>query len=181
MPPEHNDPLAPLLDSPRVRAALEAARAAHPRTLADQREVTAIPAPTGEEGARADWLEGRLREAGVLEVHRDEVGNLLATLRGSTSGGGGSRHAGGSASHSGHSGGAGAEPGAVLAAAHLDTIFPAGYRLRTCASASRTAVCWPPAYRTTAAAWPPWSPWRTCGGRRGSAPSGGAGRVRAGP
>ncbi|MEX2608988.1 MAG: M20/M25/M40 family metallo-hydrolase [Gemmatimonadota bacterium] len=111
MPPEHTDPLAPLLDDARVRAALEAARAAHLRTVADQREVAAIPAPTGDEGARADWLEARLREAGAADVHRDEAGNVVATLGG----------------HSAHTGShTGAEPGAILAAAHLDTVFPAG-------------------------------------------------------
>ena len=43
------------------------------------RTIAAIPAPTGAEGDRIAWLEGRLRQAPGLRT-RDEVGNLVWRL-----------------------------------------------------------------------------------------------------
>lgn len=41
------------------RAANSVLRDTHDHTLRDMIALTAIPAPTGEEGGRADWLAGR--------------------------------------------------------------------------------------------------------------------------
>jgi acetylornithine deacetylase/succinyl-diaminopimelate desuccinylase-like protein len=63
------------------------------------RRICEVPAPTSEEGERATLVAALFREAG-LAVERDAVGNVIAE----TVGGVGPR---------------------VLAAAHLDTVFPA--------------------------------------------------------
>jgi acetylornithine deacetylase/succinyl-diaminopimelate desuccinylase-like protein len=68
-------------------------------TLATQRDLAMIPAPTGAEGRRADAVAERLRGAG-LTVRVDEVGNVRADIS------------------------PGRHPAVVLAA-HLDTVFPA--------------------------------------------------------
>lgn len=72
------------------------------RTLALQREIAGIPAPTGEEGRRGGYVAERLTEIGLAGVRRDAAGNVLARL--------------------GDDG-----PGAgIVLASHLDTVFPAG-------------------------------------------------------
>ncbi|GJG85316.1 aminoacyl-histidine dipeptidase [Gemmatimonadetes bacterium T265] len=82
-----------------VRARLAAADAA---VVADQIAVTEIPAPTGDEGARARWVAARLRAAGIPAVRIDAAGNVVARRPGVDA----------------H----GAAPVAVCA--HLDTVFP---------------------------------------------------------
>lgn len=82
-----------------MRARLAAADAA---VVADQIAVTEIPAPTGDEGARARWVADRLRTAGLLGVRVDAAGNVVARRPGTS--------------------GNGAAPVAVCA--HLDTVFP---------------------------------------------------------
>lgn len=62
-------------------------------------ELTEIPAPSGHEEKRADYVERLLREYGLADVHRDSVGNVIGTYRGT---GGGKR---------------------VVFDAHLDTVF----------------------------------------------------------
>ncbi|HEY0370770.1 MAG TPA: M20/M25/M40 family metallo-hydrolase [Thermoanaerobaculia bacterium] len=63
-------------------------------------ELTEIPAPSGHEQKRADYVERLLREYGLEDVHRDAVGNVIGTYRGT---GGGKR---------------------VVFDSHLDTVFP---------------------------------------------------------
>ena len=80
----------------------------NPKKIMDwQAAVVAIPAPPFGECARAQWLAERFAEAGLADVHTDEIGNVLATLRPSDM-----------------------DPestGAVIVlSAHLDTVFPAG-------------------------------------------------------
>ncbi|HEY0777940.1 MAG TPA: M20/M25/M40 family metallo-hydrolase [Gemmatirosa sp.] len=82
-----------------ARARLAAADAV---VVADQIAVTEIPAPTGDERARAEWIGDRLRAAGVPDVRIDAVGNVVARRPGT--------------------GSAGTAPVAVCA--HLDTVFP---------------------------------------------------------
>lgn len=103
-----------------VRAALAACMRADEQTLADQCELARIPAPTGHERARADWMARGLRRAGLTDVHIDEVGNVLGWL---TTGVGGSAGVGGLA---------GARP-AIALAAHLDTVFDAATPVRLAA------------------------------------------------
>ena len=74
--------------------------------VAQWRELTEIPAPSGEEARRAARIEALLRSIG-LDVRRDAAGNVIATRRGT----GGGRH--------------------VVLDAHLDTVFPAGTDVTT--------------------------------------------------
>ena len=54
---------------------------AHARELEDlQLEVTAIPAPPWGEAARSHWLKARFEEAGLSDVHQDELGNVFGVL-----------------------------------------------------------------------------------------------------
>lgn len=76
---------------------------AHSRDLEDiQLEVTSIPAPPWGEGARSEWLAARFLERGLVDVHRDELGNVFGVRRGTDSG----------------------APFIALSA-HIDTVFPA--------------------------------------------------------
>lgn len=70
-------------------------------TLAWQREIAAVPAPTGDERRRSDVVAGRLAELGIGDARRDAAGNLIGRW------------------------GEGADTGVVIAA-HLDTVFPEG-------------------------------------------------------
>ncbi len=81
---------------------------AHERELQDkQLEVTSIPAPPFGEHERAQWLEAQFKSLGLADVHRDEIGNVFGTRRGSD-----------------------AEAKAILLSAHIDTVFPPGTPIR---------------------------------------------------
>lgn len=82
-------------DVARARAALAERDAA---TLALQRRLAAIPAPTGEESGRAAVVAGEMERLGLAEVRLDRAGNVLGRF------------------------GDGAGAGLVVAA-HLDTVF----------------------------------------------------------
>ena len=68
-----------------------------------QMEVTAIPAPPFGEEQRSKWMRSRFEDLGLLDVHRDELGNVL-----------------------------GIRPGVdrdarfLAVSAHIDTVFPEG-------------------------------------------------------
>ncbi len=64
--------------------------------------IAAVPAPTGDEGDRSQLVAGLFRNAGVDELTVDELGDVVATVRGKD-----------------------CVTPAVLLAAHLDTVFPA--------------------------------------------------------
>ena len=70
------------------------------RVLERTAEIAVVPAPTGGEAARAGLVASWWRDDGWEEVHVDDVGNVWALVR---------RGKG----------------GAVVLAAHLDTVFPA--------------------------------------------------------
>ncbi len=72
-------------------------------TLAEQCRLVAIPAPTGSEGLRAEHVRDTLNDIGLVDVHTDEVGNVLGWLPSNASS---------------------SVAGAVVVAAHLDTVFP---------------------------------------------------------
>ncbi len=88
----------------RLHAALASARtrlaAADARIVETQVALTEIPAPTGDEGARASVVAQRFRALGLDGVTVDAVGNVI-----------------------GHRAGATDAP-AVALCAHLDTVFP---------------------------------------------------------
>ena len=90
------DAVAALPEVGRARTWLERFDA---DTLAWQRAIAAVPAPTGNERQRADAVAGKLAELGIGNIRRDEAGNLIARW------------------------GDGTETGVVVAA-HLDTVFP---------------------------------------------------------
>jgi tripeptide aminopeptidase len=91
--------LEELLRRPGTKKALDAIEGLLPRILEDQIALAQIPAPTGCERRRAEWLLERLRGLGLLEAHLDEAGNLLARRPGRTG-----------------------KP-LVILSAHLDTVF----------------------------------------------------------
>ena len=72
--------------------------------LVEQARIAAIPAPTGGESARAEYVRGRFVSLG-MDVEQDEAGNVLAWY-GTVSGAPAREH----------------RPVAVVA--HLDTVFP---------------------------------------------------------
>jgi len=91
----------PLPENPRVRQALEWFKANETWIEEQQIRLTEIPAPSFEEGKRAEAVKALLAAEGLM-VHVDKLGNVIGELRGSS------------------------EKDYVLVAAHLDTVFPAG-------------------------------------------------------
>ena len=91
-----------LLSHDRVRAARAHIERSDEATLGRQAALSAIPAPTGAEGARGQRVAEMLGEAGLTDVEVDDVGNV----RGWYGDGGGERGA-----------------GSVVLCAHLDTVF----------------------------------------------------------
>jgi acetylornithine deacetylase/succinyl-diaminopimelate desuccinylase-like protein len=87
---------------PRVRQALEAARAGEPQTIEDQIALCQIEAPPFKEQRRAEEYRRRLQALGLRNVRIDAEGNVIAERPG--------------------------EPGepVVVISGHLDTVFPEG-------------------------------------------------------
>src|SRR5712671_1428155 len=90
-----------LLSHDRVRIARAHIERSDEATLGRQAALSAIPAPTGAEGARGARVADMLGEAGLEDVTIDDVGNV----RGWYGGGSAPAH------------------GSVVIAAHLDTVF----------------------------------------------------------
>ncbi len=89
--------IAALLADPSLQAARARLEAEDEQTLAWQAELSAIPAPTGQEEHRAARVADQFRALG-LEVRVDDAGNVQA-WHGAPG------------------------PGAIMLAAHLDTVF----------------------------------------------------------
>lgn len=87
---------------PRVRQALEAARAGEAQTIEDQIAICQIEAPPFKEQRRAEDYRRRLEALGLRNVRIDAEGNVIAERPG--------------------------EPGepVVVISGHLDTVFPEG-------------------------------------------------------
>jgi tripeptide aminopeptidase len=92
-------------DRPQVREALNWLDQNLDWTTAQQIRLTEIPAPSFEEGKRAQAVKDILSADG-LSVFTDKVGNVIGELRGAQ------------------------DQEAVLLAAHLDTVFPAGTEIK---------------------------------------------------
>jgi tripeptide aminopeptidase len=88
-----------------------------PETVKEQIRLASIPAPTGLETERGQYVLERFRELGLNDLSTDEVGNILGWLPGR-----------GGATNSG---------APVLVTAHLDTIFPDGTEIRPRTRGSR--------------------------------------------
>ena len=98
--------MRPLVTRPDIAAATAFVKDDRETILAQWRELTEIAAPSGDEARRAERVETLVRAMG-MDVHRDAVGNVIATRRGS----GGGKH--------------------VVIDAHLDTVFPIGTDVTT--------------------------------------------------
>jgi tripeptide aminopeptidase len=98
---------ARLTDDPRVRTALDFFKKNLSSVNETQIHLTEIPAPSFEESARANAVKLLFEQAG-LHTQIDAVGNVIATLAGTSSG---------SSTDSRDT---------VVLSAHLDTVFPAG-------------------------------------------------------
>lgn len=90
-----------LADQAQVREALDALEKNLDWVTEQQARLTEIPAPSFQEQKRAEEVKTLLSAEG-LSVHSDKLGNVIGELRGVQ------------------------EKEAVLLAAHLDTVFPAG-------------------------------------------------------
>src|SRR5471032_412079 len=84
--------------------------AADERLLRTQIALSEIPAPTGGEQARGEWVAERFRRLGLCVVHTDDVGNVTGTRPGTAR----------------QRAPLGPDDAPVLVCAHLDTVFPAG-------------------------------------------------------
>ena len=91
-----------LLNNETVRRALEEIKALDGTTTRETLALCQIPAPSHQEREKAEAVERLFREIGLLDVHMDEVGNVLGRWPGT---GGGPT---------------------VMLAAHTDTVFPLG-------------------------------------------------------
>ena len=78
-----HDRIASLLAHPAIQAARDHLEGADASILARQAELSAIPAPTGGEGARAARVAELFRAAGLPDVTVDVAGNVLAWNEGS--------------------------------------------------------------------------------------------------
>ena len=95
-----------VVDSPKFKAALAALDRDHDRLVAETIQLTEIPSPPFKEDKRgAAYLE-MLRKAGLTNVERDEIGNVMGIRPGM-----------------------GKAP-LIAIAAHLDTVFPEGTDVR---------------------------------------------------
>lgn len=98
--------VAQALKDDAVKMALAAARRDEPRVIADQIRLCEVPAPTGQEGARAQVFKRALEDFGLSNVRIDGIGNVLGERPGRA-----------------------ARPHLVFSA-HLDTVFPEGTDVR---------------------------------------------------
>ena len=89
-----------LLKCTDVQEALQFLREDDERTLREHLEMCQIPAPSYEEEEKAEYVRKKMVDAGLSDVHIDEVGNVLGTWKGT---GNGPR---------------------IMIAGHTDTVFP---------------------------------------------------------
>ena len=89
-----------LAREPHVARALESVTSRQQAAVDDWIKLAEIPSASGEEKARATYLEARLREIGLKNVTRDAIGNVYAVREGTDPNG-----------------------PTVVFAAHMDTVF----------------------------------------------------------
>src|ERR1700716_3609302 len=73
--------IAALLAHDPIRVARAYIERSDEATLGRQAALSAIPAPTGDEGARGARVAEMLNEAGLTDVQVDEVGNVRGWYR----------------------------------------------------------------------------------------------------
>jgi len=91
-----------ILSNTQVKEGLEFIKLDNERTVAEQMELTSIPAPTFQEDTRGEVYRTRILELGLADVSVDSTGNIFGIRRGTGNG-----------------------PKLVVSA-HLDTVFPEG-------------------------------------------------------
>ena len=89
-----------LLKKEKVQRALVFLKEDDDRTLQETLEMCQIPAPSYQEEKKAEYVRKKMLEAGLKDVHIDEVGNVLGTRKGISDG------------------------PRILLAGHTDTVFP---------------------------------------------------------
>jgi acetylornithine deacetylase/succinyl-diaminopimelate desuccinylase-like protein len=110
--------LAALAALPPVRRGREILLATDRETLDFQAAVCQVPAPTGFEAQRAQLVADRMRALGLADVRLDDVGNVVGRCGGEAL----------------------ANVGAVVIAAHLDTVFGPDVDLTVARNGSRVAA-----------------------------------------
>ena len=91
-----------LMEDSAIRTVLGQIKAEQEKRIAEQVELVEVPAPPFKEEARGEVFATMLRNAGIENVHKDEIGNVIGRYKG-----------------------LGAGP-VLVVAAHLDTVFPEG-------------------------------------------------------
>ena len=95
-----------IIASPAYRAAVAVLDRDHDRIVEDIIRLTEIPSPPFGEDVRADAYLELLREHGLSDVEKDEIGNVMGLRRGIGNG------------------------PLIVVASHLDTVFPAGTEVK---------------------------------------------------
>lgn len=90
----------PMFRDLKVLRALERLKETEAETIAEQIKIAEIPAPTFKEERRAEYIKGRFGEIGLKNVRIDKAGNVIGERPGTYA------------------------SGALVLAAHLDTVFP---------------------------------------------------------
>jgi tripeptide aminopeptidase len=91
---------SPIIDEPRVQAALASIVLAEPESIKEQIRLTEIPAPPFMEQKRAEYFLGLLQQRGMSHAYIDDEGNVVVRRKG------------------------GGKGPLLVIAAHLDTVFP---------------------------------------------------------
>jgi acetylornithine deacetylase/succinyl-diaminopimelate desuccinylase-like protein len=116
--------IAALAALPPVRRGREILFATDRETLDLQTAICGVPAPTGSEAQRAQLVADSMRALGLADVRLDDVGNVVGRWGGAGGAGGAAQAAG----------------GAVVIAAHLDTVFGPEVDLTVAHTGSRLAA-----------------------------------------
>ena len=89
-----------ILENKKIADALEFIKDLDETTTKETLEMCQIPAPSHQEKKTAEYILDKFKEIGLLDVHMDEVWNVLGTWPGSDNG------------------------PVIMLAAHTDTVFP---------------------------------------------------------
>jgi tripeptide aminopeptidase len=100
--PEVEKVFAQLLSDSKVQQGIQFITLENENTLADQIQITEIPAPTFQEQQRAEYYQKRLIELGLKNVQMDQAGNVFGIRPGIGNG------------------------PKLFVSSHLDTVFPEG-------------------------------------------------------
>lgn len=103
----HGAGVADLMNDERVRRAFEIIDQSSVSFTREHIRICEIPAPPFREEERGDYIESRFSGLGLVDVHRDKIGNVIGTYPG-----------------------VGGERPVLVLSAHLDTVFPEGTDVR---------------------------------------------------